>query len=394
MANKTQQVITAETSETAKKRLAQARVALVLNEPFFGSLSLRMPLVEDNSIKTLCTNGKAIRYNAGFVESLTHELCMSAVCHEVLHVALGHAWRRDARDPKRWNVAGDYEVNQVLTDSGFKLGADWLIDAAYKGMTAEPIYARIAENNESNGQGGQGEGEGEGDDDGQGDDNEPHGPGDVEDAPTGEQNELAAEWQVATIQAANAAKAQGKLSGALKGLVDALREAKTDWRAYTLRFAQERAASDYTMRTPNKRYAQSGLYLPALQATCMGEIAVAVDTSGSCYAAIPAFGAHLQVILDTVQPRAMHVIYADAAVQTVDTYAPGDTVKVRRDGGGGTSFVPPFQWLTAQGVEPACMIYLTDLYGDFPAPADFPVLWASVTKNLHAPFGETVYIKD
>jgi len=389
-------------NENAKKKIASARVALVLNEPFFGSLSLRMAMIEDGSIKTLCTNGKAIRYNSNFVESLPHDILVSAICHEVLHVALGHAWRRDARNAKLWNVAGDYEVNQVLLDSGMKLGEDWLIDPLFKGLTAEPIYTRLDKPKDE----GDDDDQGEDSQDSQGEDNdaqgegepegsdEPQGPGDVEDCPDGEEKELEAEWKVATIQAANAAKAQGKLPGSLKGLVDALRETKTDWRAYTLRFAQERAASDYTMRVPNRRFVQSGLYLPALQDVCMGEIIIAVDTSGSCSDAIPAFGAHLQVILDTVRPRVLHVVYADDGVQHVDTYAPGDTVKVRRDGGGGTSFVPPFQWIAAQGIEPACMIYLTDLYGTFPAPADFPVLWASVTKNLHAPFGETIYIKD
>lgn len=162
-----------------------------------------------------------------------------------------------------------------------------------------------------------------------------------------------------------------------------------------MRFAQERCACDYSWIQPNRRYIQQSLYLPSLYDTQMGEMVLVIDTSGSVQSIIPAFGAHMQNILDTVRPRLLHIVYCDADIQHVDTYAPDDAIILRKDGGGGTDFRPPFTWVATQGIEPACLIYLTDLYGDFPPQTpDYPVLWASTTAAKNAPFGETLHIDE
>jgi predicted metal-dependent peptidase len=44
-------------------------------------------------------------------------------------------------------------------------------------------------------------------------------------------------------------------------------------------------------------------------------------------------------------------------------------------------------------IQPSVCIYLTDMYGDFPAyPPPFPTLWCSTSKDETAPWGETIYI--
>jgi predicted metal-dependent peptidase len=60
-------------------------------------------------------------------------------------------------------------------------------------------------------------------------------------------------------------------------------------------------------------------------------------------------------------------------------------------GGGGTSFVPVFKWIEENDIEPEALVYLTDMYGDFPSKApSYPVLWGSISKGVPAPFGEVV----
>jgi isopentenyl phosphate kinase len=42
---------------------------------------------------------------------------------------------------------------------------------------------------------------------------------------------------------------------------------------------------------------------------------------------------------------------------------------------------------------PACLIYLTDADGVYPdEPSTYPMLWAIMSLNRQAPWGETVYI--
>ena len=44
-------------------------------------------------------------------------------------------------------------------------------------------------------------------------------------------------------------------------------------------------------------------------------------------------------------------------------------------------------------IQPACLVYLTDLQGTFPdKPPDYPVLWVTTT-DQEAPWGETVRLE-
>jgi hypothetical protein len=64
-------------------------------------------------------------------------------------------------------------------------------------------------------------------------------------------------------------------------------------------------------------------------------------------------------------------------------------------GGGGTDHHPVFEWIAAQGVDPACLVCLTDLESSFPqGPPAYPVLWATVgAGTANAPFGAQVEIE-
>ena len=129
----------------AAHKLTVARSQLILSQPFFGMLALRLRLVERADIKTLAVDGKNVFYNPDFVLSLTDTLCRSAMAHEVMHCVLEHIGRRSAREPRRWNFAIDYAANLVLKDSGFQIDSTWLLDEKYRGMTAEQIYPMLPE---------------------------------------------------------------------------------------------------------------------------------------------------------------------------------------------------------------------------------------------------------
>ncbi len=58
----------------------------------------------------------------------------------------------------------------------------------------------------------------------------------------------------------------------------------------------------------------------------------------------------------------IHVIYCDSDVVNVEVFTREDLpLDLHPRGGGGTDFRPVFEWIEENGMDPACMVYLTDL---------------------------------
>jgi hypothetical protein len=55
----------------ALQKLTAARIDLVCDQPFFGSLALSLKLVEDTTCETAWTDGRSLGYNPAFIESWT-----------------------------------------------------------------------------------------------------------------------------------------------------------------------------------------------------------------------------------------------------------------------------------------------------------------------------------
>lgn len=85
----------------ALDKIRKARAALILDQPFFGSLALRLQLQEDPAAETMWTDGRAIGYNPAFVDTLTFPQVKGVLAHEVLHIANCHHTRRGNRDARR-----------------------------------------------------------------------------------------------------------------------------------------------------------------------------------------------------------------------------------------------------------------------------------------------------
>ena len=124
------------------RKLTRARTQLLLNQPFFGTLCLRLKLVA-GELPTMATDGRRIVYDPAFVDELTPAELEAVLAHEVLHCALGHHCRRGARDPRVWNEAADLAINPILIGNGFTLPAGALLDDTFNNLSAEEIYARL-----------------------------------------------------------------------------------------------------------------------------------------------------------------------------------------------------------------------------------------------------------
>jgi len=376
---------------TPKEKLDRAECALMMDEPFFACLLGRLNLVQDDSINppTMCTDGKRIRWHSKFVQAHSIDELKTVIVHEIMHCAFLHHIRRGERHPVKWNFATDYSINnelEALNDEArkknncipFPLPKGCLLNPAFKNDTEETIYDKLPDFD------GGSDGNGEGSSMGEVEDS----PGDAAEAKAQE-----AEWKVAVTQAAVIAQKQGKLPQRIARLVDELLNPPPRWQDLFRNFFRELCKDDYSWKRPNARYMGTGFFLPSLRSHRLGKIAVAIDTSGSIDGPLLAeFMAELEGICREVKPSGIILMDCDAALHSVREYEPNDILPREFKGGGGTSFCPPVEYLTEQNEDICCLVYFTDLYGDFPGEPDFPVFWATKSENMQAPYGVTVYL--
>jgi predicted metal-dependent peptidase len=286
-----------------------------------------------------------------------------------------------------------------------------LIDDRFRGMSAERIYNLISERRNQDRANGEREsqngssfnregGEQPNDPSAGGEPTAPTTPGgfgQVLDAPEPENGEgktvveQARDWQIAVEQAENVAKLARKLPAGAQRTLAAAQAARVDWRELLRRAWFDTTPSDYSWIRPNRRPIWAGVYLPGIASEGVGEVAIAVDCSGSINTRqLGQFEAEIRSIVDGQRPRLVHVLYFDATVHKVETYQPGEQIRLSPLGGGGTDFRPCFRWLEDQCIEPQTLVFLTDLWGTFPESAPiYPVLWAS-TASRCAPFGQVI----
>jgi predicted metal-dependent peptidase len=386
----------------ARKRMVAHRTAMVLDLSFWGGLALRLKLVESADKPTAWTDGVHIGYNPDFVLSLTKVELVALWAHEVAHCILGHPWRRCGREPRKWNVAADLAINDMLRRAGFVLPQGALFPEQFKlpeGKSAEWYYDRLPANTKDQGTPKLGE---------------------VTDAPAaGEEEEAAGgkegegqesgtggftppteeDWKEAAAQMADVARGMGNLPAGMDRALKSALKPRVDWRSALRRFAQEQARVDYTWQRPNRRYLASGLYLPSLGGEELGVLAVGVDTSGSIdEVLLDQFAAEVKELVNEMQPREVHVWYCDTKIARKEVFYRGDPVEMHAEGGGGTDFRPVFAELDKMEEPPVALLYLTDLAGRFPETApEVPTLWVTARDDEwtqryaeHVPFGEVV----
>jgi len=370
------------------KNLEKAKAKLVLDQPFFATLFLKMRMVEDGAVKTACTDGTVIKYNPAFFEALTVDELVFVLAHEVMHVANLHHLRIGGRNLEKFNVAGDFAINGLLRDAGFSVMPGAVCDSRFDNMSAEQIYNLLPDSP----QGGSGQGQGQKQQQGQG-----PGPkqeqfiGDFEPAKdaTGktlseaEKKQAESEVAVSVKQAAQAAKMQGKLPASLARLVDEIVNPVMDWREVLRSFMDRSAKNDYSWTSPNRRHIAKGLYLPSLRSEHLRPLVVAVDTSGSIrQSELNQFQAELNDILQSY-PCTVNVVYCDRKIHQTEVFTSDQyPVTLSAEGGGGTSLTPPFEWAEKNLSDIACLIYFTDLRGKTPDyPPNFETLWCCTEKR-------------
>lgn len=394
-----------------KEKMQRARAGLILNQPFYGAMALRLPIVEDKAVPIMCTDGRRIKYNPQWVGDNPIDKIKSIVTEEVLHVILKHHLRIGDRPIKKANIAADYVCTSLVAQAGFEVCEHSYYNPQYgSDYSFERVYDEVFgddEEQDDEGQDGDGEG-GEGDESGDG--QKPMSGGGIEkpkndDGSDLSPDELEQEEQAidqAVVQAFNMAKSQGNAPAGMERHVQELLKPKVDWRDVLRHFIGELCKDDYAWFPSNRRHIYQGLYLPSARSDTLGRIVVAIDTSGSISQRdLDEFVSELTAILEIYDVE-LDVIMCDTRIGWSGHFGKHEEVKLSIRGGGGTNFRPPFEFVENKQIEPVCFLYFTDLYcSSYPDSApSYPVLW--IWKNEGAesppyqgpPFGEVIKMDD
>ena len=372
--------------QEAETLLLKARSQLLMQEPFFGTLAMRLKLKAAPEVGTAATDGSYFFYDPEWIQKQNVMQLRGLFAHEVMHCALNHNTRRQERDAELWNISCDYAINPIVIDAGLVLPDKGCIDDKLRNMPAEQIYNLLNE----------------------GVIKKPRqckwgavldaGKHSVNNKSTAQEE---VEWQLAVAEAAEVAKQRGKLPGALERFISDIVNPKVDWREVLWPFFTDLAFDDYSWTKPNRAYISEDEYLPSMRSEGCGKIAVVHDTSGSTHAHAQQFFSELDAVLGQVQPEEVVFIECDCQVQDVRIFQRGDRLEpsdCKRKGDGGTEFTPAFKLLHDEHPDVDAVIFLTDLEtgdDDFYESEQYvtsPVLWVSTNRHLQAPFGITCYL--
>lgn len=381
----------------AKRLIDKARANIVLDHPFFASVMLKKPFVENLSVPTLAVDARGnVYYNPLFVAGLSVGNMVFAIVHELLHYMSGHHYRytqfikaHGYTDSKRLrhvsNIAGDYWINDTLDVS--KIGEaipGCLQKQGSADRTYEEIFRELLEGDSGDGNGPGAAGNDDGDP--MGDDMDDN----YDNLSESEKQEIEAQRKLDVSEAAQVAKAKGKLPGALAKFAAETIEVKTPWHDILERYMVGMTKQDISWTRPNRRYAPS-YYLPSMaRSPSMGEIVLQIDVSGSISRdEIKYYNGHIKRIVEQCHPERVHVLYTDTAVIKHETFDNPEDVSIQFYSGGGTHMEAGFDYINEKGIAPDVVITLTDGYDSYSKAPDFPVVWCCSTPQP-IPYGDVV----
>jgi len=383
-------------------KLGAARTRLILERPFIGALVMHLPLVPVTAAwcETVATDARALYYNPAYIAALTLAETQFVLAHEALHCALGHFARRSHRLRRRWDIACDQAVNLLLVEEGLRPPEGALANPDFRGLSAEEIYPLIPpEPAESTLDRHLFDGHEMDSDSGTVAKAGDECPRDSARAapPTGagldERAELARRWQSRIVSAAQQARRSGRLAESWLRQVDGVIQPQLPWRMLLARYLMSTARDDYSFQRPPRR--EGDALLPRL-ASGEVDLCVAIDTSGSIRAGeLAQFVSEVDAIKGQIRAR----VTLHACDERLDPRGPWEfqhwesiALPQELGGGGGTRFVPVFDWIAGAHRRPDLLLYFTDAEGEFPrhAPA-YPVVWL-VKGRGRVPWGERIQL--
>lgn len=397
------------------KKISQARLKLLFQQPFFGTLTMQLPLVDATDsgwCDTAAVDGRNIYYNRKFFNDLDIDEMQFVLCHEVLHVALDHFGRRTHRDPSWWNMANDYVINGMLVqdkigkmptkkvdvkdEDGNANQRVGLYDEKYVGWTSEAVYDDLEKRKvkkqmtldvhlelgkDAKPGGGKGKGKGPG----------------IE-LSEEDLKQIRDEFKNKVLQAAQAAA--GKMPASLQRLVDMLVEPKISWRDLLQQNIQSCITDDFTWMRPNRKHMYGGIFLPTLDKDETIDIAIAIDMSGSISDKMASdFLGEVYGIMQQYNDFTISILCFDTQVYNFQTFTKDtsdDLLSYECKGGGGTDFSAFWDYWKENNIEPKKAVVFTDgfPFGSWGPEGYADTLWViteGAKTRVKPPFGQYAY---
>lgn len=386
---------------TAEQRLHKATTDIIGNDEFValsGVLMIGYKEIKD-SVPTACTDGRNEFYGREFVDKLSDAEFRFVILHECYHKMYRHltTWKHLWDEHKVLsNVACDYVINLKLYDTdacknGFikipEIGI--LLDEKYRGMDAQQVFNLLKQDMLSGSQ--QTTGQESGFDE--------HDWEAAQAMSDEEVEKLAKEIDEAIRQGSTLASKVG--SGGLRDIKELLKTQK-DWREVLRDYTTTTCmGKDYsTWRKPSRKYIGMDILMPSSVSETLGEIAVAIDTSGSIDDEfLSTFLGEVKGICEQVKPSKVHVLYWDTEICRAEMYLQDEVDNLvnstKPEGGGGTMVECVPMYLNEHNIKPECVVVLTDGYlGGTWGTWTSPVLWCIKNNGSAKPdVGVTVHVK-
>ena len=340
------------TDAAVREKLITARIALLLKAPFFGNLATRLKLENaDSWCGTAATDGRKFYYNSEFINKMPQKQVEFLMGHEVLHCVYDHMGRRGDREPRLWNIADDYCVNQDLLDQkiGEKIPVG-LYEPKYKGWSAEQVYDDLYDNatkisvddlekllldEHMDGEGEDGEGEGDGD-----------GTGGKNGRPkltAEEKKQIRDEIREAVLGAAQTAKTAGELPAGVRRMIKDLTAPQLSWRDLLPQVIQSTIKNDCTWRRASRKGWDMDAVMPGTEFDKDIDICVSIDASGSMSDdMLRDILGEVKGIMESYTSFKLHLWSFDTKVFNAQVFTPenlDDIMEWDPAGGGGTDFM-------------------------------------------------------
>jgi len=188
----------------------------------------------------------------------------------------------------------------------------------------------------------------------------------------------------------------GRMGAVVPRVIGEMLEPKIDWREVLRDFVQSamRGKDEYTWRKMSKPYLANDMYIPSMHSETMGELVVAIDTSGSIdNQQISEFATELASICETCSPEKVRVLWWDTMVHGEQVFLGNyqDIAKMLKPkGGGGTHVGCVSDYLVKNSVNGEVLVIFTDGYVEDKPKWDvtIPTMWfITQNKGFNPPAG-------
>ena len=199
---------------------------------------------------------------------------------------------------------------------------------------------------------------------------------------------------------------QGHLPAHIQGIIEKLRKPELPWRDLLRQFVTSCYGGSRRWLPPERRYVGRGIYLPSFRNDKLSNVVVAMDISGSMEWNLSQIFGELVSLLKSFGSYSLDILQCDTEITNVlhfddnHPFVDYNIPIVRKTGG--NCFMPVFNYIKKQKLNPMLLIYMTDGYlstDDTDPPPKrrppYPVLWV-LTHNGQKPvtWGRCIKLKE